>query len=181
MGFICIFAHVSRFSGWLSNLNKKKSGSGSSVSATKPKPHFMIYFPKGTHYIWCNVCTTVNVITMTTQCMTTITVMFLRCNRNAVHSSSHHCDVYISITLHYIPLLHAVLAEMYILCVLYTFAFTIVDQNSQQYFIYAFTLFTVLLNYSGRLCSVGIKKVQMYMNWYQVKLNKSVCFMAIME
>lgn len=181
MCFICIFAHVSRFSGWLSNLNKIKSGSGSSVSATKPKPHFMIYFPKGTHYIWCNVCTTVNVIIMTTQCMTTITVMFLRCNRNAVHSSSHHCDVYISITLHYIPLLHAVLAEMYILCVLYTFAFTIVDQNSQQYFIYAFTLFTVFLNYSGRLCSVGIKKVQIYMNWYQVKLNKSVCFMAIME
>lgn len=96
-----LFAFLHTFPGFMPDFPawmKKKSGSGLSVSATKPKPHFMIYFPKGAHYFWCNVCTTIKVITMTTQSMTTITVMFSRCNRNAVHSSSHHCDVYISIT-----------------------------------------------------------------------------------
>lgn len=85
MCFICIFLY--KFPGFTPDSptfwvewNKAKSGFGSSGSTTKPKPHFIIYFRKGTHYIWCNVCTTINVITMTSETMTMIIVMFLRCS-----------------------------------------------------------------------------------------------------
>lgn len=78
MCFMCIFCtsfQVLHLTFQLFETRRNQDQIGSSASSIKPESHFMIYFCKGTHYIRCNVCTTINVITMTTETMT-----FLRCS-----------------------------------------------------------------------------------------------------